>query len=59
MAEAIVYLGAQIWNIVPKNLNCSKSFNEFKKIFENGLQRNALAVVYEKYMYKTQGLYKD
>ena len=53
MAEAIVYLGAQIWNIVPKNLNCSKSFNEFKKIFENGLQRNALAVVYEKYMYKT------
>ena len=31
MAETNVCLGAQIWNIIPKILNCSKSFNEFKK----------------------------
>ena len=30
-------LGAQIWNLVPANLECSKSLNKFKKNFKNGL----------------------
>ena len=29
--ETIASLGAQISNLVPKNLKCLKSFNEFKK----------------------------
>ena len=40
--ETIASLGAQIWNLVHKNLKCSKPFNEFKNIFENGLQKNVL-----------------
>ena len=30
----ITSLGAQIWNLVPTNLKCSKFHNKFKKTFE-------------------------
>ena len=29
--ETVASLAAQIWNLVPENSKCSKSFNEFKK----------------------------
>ena len=29
--QTITSLGVKIWNLVPKNLKCSKSFNKFKK----------------------------
>ena len=29
--KTIASLGAQIWNLVPKNLKCSKFFDEFKR----------------------------
>ena len=29
--ETITSLGAQIWNLVSKNVKCSTSFNKFKK----------------------------
>ena len=35
--ETIPFLGAQIWNLTTKNVQCLKSFNKFRKIIENGL----------------------
>ena len=31
MTETIASLRAQTWNLVPTNLKCSKSLNEFKE----------------------------
>ena len=29
--ETIVFLGTKIWNLIPKNWKCLKSFNKFEK----------------------------
>ena len=56
--EIIASLGAQIWNLVPRNLRCSKSVNVFKKNIRTWTTKNILAD-YAKTMcmYKTVKLF--
>ena len=54
ISEEISSLGAQVWNLVPTNLNVRNLLTNLIKIIENLLQRTALV----KCMYKTYDLYE-